>query len=317
MTAAIEVTAAVEVSSLTKRFGRAVVAVDDLSFTVAPGEVCGLLGPNGAGKTTTVRMVLGLVRPDRGTTAVLGRPTGPGSRVLARVGALVERPAFVPHLDGLTNLKQWWRAGGDAWPPPGLDEALALAGLGPALGRKVRGYSQGMRQRLGLAQALLGRPEVVMLDEPTNGLDPGEVREIRRVIRDLAGAGTTVLLSSHVLSEVEQVCTSAVVMDRGRLVAAGSVQDLVGAAQSVYLEVDDGEAARRVLEGTPGVRSVRDEPPGLRDPNAVAGLVVELDGISRAAVVRTLVQGGVGVETVTSRNRLEDAFLGLVEEGPE
>ncbi len=301
-------TAAIEVSGLTKRFGRAVVAVDDLSFTVAGGEVCGLLGPNGAGKTTTVRMLLGLVRPDGGTTAVLGEPTGPGSPVLARVGALVERPAFVPHLDGLTNLKQWWRAGGDAWPPRGLDEALALADLGPALGRKVRSYSQGMRQRLGLAQALLGRPEVVVLDEPTSGLDPAEVREIRRVIRDLAGVGTTVLLSSHVLAEVEQVCTSAVVMDRGRLVAAGSVQDLVGAAQSVYVEVDDVAGARRVLGATAGVRAVRDESPGL---------VVELDGTSRAALVRALVTGGVGVETVTSRNRLEDAFLGLVEEGRE
>ncbi|HEX2192654.1 MAG TPA: ABC transporter ATP-binding protein [Acidimicrobiales bacterium] len=299
-------TAAIEVSGLTKRFGREVLAVDGLSFTVASGEVCGLLGPNGAGKTTTVRMLLGLVRPDRGTTAVLGEATGPGSRVLGRVGALVERPAFVPHFDGLTNLKQWWRAAGGAWPPPGLDDALALADLGPALGRKVRGYSQGMRQRLGLAQALLGRPEVLMLDEPTNGLDPGEVREIRRVVRDLAGGGTTILVSSHVLAEVEQVCTSAVVMDRGRLVASGSVRDLVGAAQSVYLEVDDLETAHRILETTPGIRSVRDEPPGL---------VVELEGASRATLVRDLVTAGVGVETVTSRNRLEDAFLGLVGEG--
>ncbi len=301
-------TAAIEVSGLTKRFGREVVAVDGLSFTVAAGEVCGLLGPNGAGKTTTVRMLLGLVRPDGGTTAVLGEPTGPGRRVLTRVGALVERPAFVPHLDGLTNLKQWWRAGGGRWPAPGLDDALALAGLGSALGRKVRGYSQGMRQRLGLAQALLGQPELLMLDEPTNGLDPGEIREIRRVVRDLAGAGTTILLSSHVLAEVEQVCTSAVVMDRGRLVASGSVRDLVGASQSVYVEVDEINTGRRVLTGRPGIRFVRDEPPGL---------VVELDGMSRAELVRALVAGGVGVETVMSRNRLEDAFLGLVEEGRE
>ncbi len=301
-------TAAIEVSGLTKRFGRDVVAVDGLSFTVTAGEVCGLLGPNGAGKTTTVRMLLGLVRPDEGTTAVLGEPTGPGGRVLARVGALVERPAFVPHLDGLTNLKQWWRAGGGRWPAPGLDDALALADLGSALRRKVRGYSEGMRQRLGLAQALLGQPEVLMLDEPTNGLDPGEIREIRRVVRDLAGRGTTILLSSHVLAEVEQVCTSAVVMDRGRLVASGSVRELVGAAQSVYLEVDEVATARGLLTARPGVRSVRDEPPGL---------VVELDGMSRAELVRALVAGGVGVETVMSRNRLEDAFLGLVEEGRE
>jgi ABC-2 type transport system ATP-binding protein len=299
-------TASVEVAGLSKRFGRDVVAVEQLSFSVEAGEVCGLLGPNGAGKTTTVRMLLGLVRPDGGSSTVLGQPIRPGSPVLARVGALVERPAFVPHLDGLTNLKLWWRAGGGRWPPPGLDDALALADLGSALGRKVRGYSQGMRQRLGLAQALLGRPELLVLDEPTNGLDPGETRETRRVVRDLAAAGVTVLLSSHVLGEVEQVCTSAVVMDRGRLVAAGSVRDLVGAVHAVYLEVDDVGAARRVLAGTPGVTSVRDESPGL---------VVELAEASRSTLVRALVTGGVGVETVTSRNRLEDAFLGLVGDG--
>ena len=301
-------TAGVEVHDLTKRFGADVVAVDGLSFTVAAGDVCGLLGPNGAGKTTTVRMLLGLVRPSRGTSTVLGERMCPGSPVLARVGALVERPAFVPHLDGTTNLRLWWKAGGSRWPPPGLEDALALADLGAALGRKVRTYSQGMRQRLGLAQALLGRPELLVLDEPTNGLDPGETREIRRVIRDLAATGTTVLLSSHLLAEVEQVCTSAVVMDKGRLVAAGSVRDLVGASRSVYLEVDDLAGARRVLEALPGVTGARVEAPGL---------VVELDGASRAGLVRALVTAGVGVETVTSRNRLEDAFLGLVGDGAE
>src|SRR4051812_30067235 len=164
---------AIEAIGLSKSFG-AVHAVHDLSFTVESGEVCGLLGPNGAGKTTTVRMLLGLIRPDRGTTSVLGEPTRAGSPVLARVGALVERPAFVPHLDGMTNLRLYWKAGGGRWPAPGLEEGLALADLGDAVHRKVKGYSQGMRQRLGLAQALLGRPEVLVLDEPTNGLDPGE-----------------------------------------------------------------------------------------------------------------------------------------------
>jgi ABC-2 type transport system ATP-binding protein len=300
------VPSAVSVSGVTKRFSADVLAVDNLSFSVAPGQVCGLLGPNGAGKTTTLRILLGLVHPTAGATSILGEPAGPGAPVLARVGSIVEGPAFVPHLSGLANLRMFWEAGGGPWPAPGLDEGLALADLGKAVDRRVKTYSHGMRQRLGLAQALLGRPEVLVLDEPTNGLDPQEMREIRRLLRDLSGGGATVLLSSHLLSEVEQVCSHAVVINRGRLVAAGTVGDLVGASASVYVEVDDPVAGRAVLERMRGVRAATPEPPGF---------AVELDGVTRPQLVARLVRAGVGVETVVSRHRLEDAFVDLLDQG--
>lgn len=297
---------ALRLEGLTKNFGSDVRAVDDLSLAVDLGQVWGLLGPNGAGKTTALRMLLGLIRPNTGRSFILGEQMKPGHPVLARVGALVERPAFVPHLSGTRNLKMYWRAGGAAWPPPGLDDALRIAGLGNAIERKTKTYSQGMRQRLGIAQALLAKPEVLVLDEPTNGLDPGEIREVRHLLRDLAHGGVTTLLSSHVLAEIEQVCTHVAVMDHGRLLSAGTVSDLVRSANLVYLEVDDVVRARAVLAAIPGVGDVTDQEPGL---------VATLDGIGRAALVSALVQAGVGVETVTSRNRLEDAFLGLVSEG--
>jgi ABC-2 type transport system ATP-binding protein len=161
-----------------------------------------------------------------------------------------------------------------------------------------------MRQRLGLARVLLGRPDVLVLDEPTNGLDPGEMREVRLLVHRLADAGATVLFSSHILAEVEQICSHAVVMERGHLVAAGSVADLIGAEGSVYLEVDDLATARAVLETHDGVLSVVADAPGL---------TVHVDGVARSQLVVALVHAGVGVETVTARRRLEDAFLGMVE----
>jgi ABC-2 type transport system ATP-binding protein len=295
----------VRVAGLAKQYGEGVLAVDDLSFSVDQGQICGLLGPNGAGKTTCLRMLLGLVRPTRGEAFLFGERVTFGAPALARVGALIETAAFVPHLSGLKNLELWWRAGGAPLADADFDEALAIADLGDAVRRRVKTYSQGMRQRLGLARVLLGRPEVLVLDEPTNGLDPAEMREVRLLLRRLAAAGRTVLFSSHVLAEVEQVCTHAVVMDRGKLVASGEVATLVGSAGSVYLEVDDVDRARLVLERLPSVRSVTSEAPGL---------TVAMDGSAgRAELVKALVGADVAVETVTARRRLEDAFLGLVE----
>ncbi|HLG91699.1 MAG TPA: ABC transporter ATP-binding protein, partial [Acidimicrobiales bacterium] len=169
-------------------------------------------------------------------------------------------------------------------------------------------YSHGMRQRLAIAQALLGRPELLVLDEPTNGLDPQQMREMRQVVRRAAADGTTVFVSSHLLSEVEQVCDHAAVMANGRVVAQGAVSDLVGATTSVYLEVDDRAAATTLLKGLRGVRSVAEEGDGL---------AVELDGIKRKEVVAALVGAGVGVETLTARHQLEDAFIGLLQEGTD
>jgi ABC-2 type transport system ATP-binding protein len=295
----------VEIVGLSKRFGDDVVAVDDLSFEVQRGQICGLLGPNGAGKTTTLRMLVGLVRPTSGEARILGDRIHPGSPVLARVGTIIEHAAFVPYLSGLENLRMYWRAGGQRLAEADPDRALDVAGLGDAIHRKVKTYSQGMRQRLGVARALLGSPEVLVLDEPTNGLDPGEIREIRDLLLRLAEGGVTVLVSSHLLAEVEQVCSHAVVMDRGRLVARGTVAELTQASSSAYLETDDNERAAGLLRGLPGVRAVKSEG---------AGLEVGLDGVRRAELVAELVAAGFEVETVTSRHRLEDAFLGLVHE---
>jgi ABC-2 type transport system ATP-binding protein len=301
---------AVAISGLTKRFRGGLVAVDDLSLTIGTGQVFGLLGPNGAGKTTTIRMLLGLVYPTSGSAAVFGEAMRPGHAVLARVGTLVEGPRFVPHLSGLDNLSLYWRAGGRPLAEAHLEEALAVAELGDAVTRPVKTYSQGMRQRLGIAQALLGRPELLILDEPTNGLDPQQMYEMRQLIRRLAGRGITVLLSSHLLGEVEQVCTHAAIMDRGRLVAAGTVAELVGASPAVYVEVDDAEAATRALRPLAGPGGVKAEG---------TGLVVDLDSSRPADVAAALVAAGVGLQAMTPRRRLEDVFLGLIEDerGPK
>ncbi len=215
----------VAVEDLSKSYKGGLKAVDDVSFRVPPGVVLGLLGPNGAGKTTTMRMLMGLIRPSAGAVYVFGERIHAGAPVLSRVGALVEGAGFLPHLSGRANLELYWRASGRTG-DPGMAEVLEIAGLGTAVDRKVGSYSQGMRQRLGIAQAMLGRPEVLILDEPTNGLDPPQIKEMRDVLRDYAATGRTVIVSSHLLAEVEMTCTQVVVMHRGRLVAQGEVGDL-------------------------------------------------------------------------------------------
>jgi ABC-2 type transport system ATP-binding protein len=297
----------IAIEHLTKNYGGDVLAVDDLNLVIEEGQVFGLLGPNGAGKTTTLRALLGLVHPSKGGALLFGEPVHPGSPALTRVGTLVESPGFVPHLSGLANLELFWRAGGRPLAEADFDLALEIAGLGEALRRKFKTYSHGMRQRLGLGQALLGRPDLLVLDEPTSGLDPQQMREMREVLRRIADRGATVLLSSHLLGEVEQVCSHAAVMNKGRLVSAGTVAALTGSTTTVYLEVDDVGRARSVLEALNGVTRVGSETPGLS---------IELDGIERKKVVAELVGAGVGVETVTSRHRLEDAFIEMLEAEP-
>jgi ABC-2 type transport system ATP-binding protein len=295
----------VAVERLWKRFGD-VSAVEDLSFTVERGQVCGLLGPNGAGKTTTLRVLTGLERPSRGEARLFGTRVGPGCRELVRVGAMVEQAAFVPHLSGMTNLRLWWEAGGGRLGDADLDAALEVAGLGDAIHRTVRTYSQGMKQRLGFARLLLARPELLVLDEPTNGLDPGEIREIRELIGRLTAGGATVLLSSHHLSEVEQVCTHVLVMNHARLVTAGTVAELIGAKGSVYIEVDDRERARALLAALPGVGKISQQGDGL---------VIELSSGQRSDMARALVSAGLRLETIMPTQRLEDAFLDLLAAG--
>jgi ABC-2 type transport system ATP-binding protein len=278
-------------------------AVSDLTFRVEPGQVLGLLGPNGAGKTTTLRMLMGLIQPTEGEIRVFGHRVSPGAPVLSRVGAFVEGPGFPPHLTGIDNLLLYWRAVGRPIDEAHLDIALEIAGLGDDIHRRTRTYSHGMLQRLGIAQAMLGLPELLVLDEPTNGLDPPQIREMRDVLARYAATGRTVIISSHLLSEVEQTCTDVVVMDRGRLVAQGTVAELVGRGGSTLFGVDDEDAAVRVATGLPGVTSTS---------RSLEGVVFDLNGTPAAEVVAALVAAGVKVDHVAPQRRLEEVFLTLV-----
>jgi ABC-2 type transport system ATP-binding protein len=202
--------------------------VDGVTFQVEKGQVLGLLGPNGAGKTTTLRMLMGLIHPDAGEIRLFGHRVVPGAQVLSRLGSFVEGPGFLPHLSGRDNLDLYWKATGRPAADSHVDEAVKIADLGTALDRPVRTYSQGMRQRLAIAQAMLGLPDLLVMDEPTNGLDPPQIRAMRDVLVNYATDGRTVIISSHMLAEVEQTCTHVVVMHGGRGVAAGPVADIVG-----------------------------------------------------------------------------------------
>ena len=227
------------IDGLTKRFRGGLTAVDDVSFVVPRGVVLGLLGPNGAGKTTTMRMAMGLIHPTEGASYVFGERVYPGAPALARIGCFVEGPGFLPHLTGRENLDLFWRASGRGGDPR-VDEVLEVAGLGSAVDRRVRTYSQGMRQRLGIAQAMLGMPDLLLLDEPTNGLDPPQIREMREVLEGYASDGRTVIISSHLLAEVEQTCSHVVVMQGGRLVVQGTVAELLAGharLEDAFLEI--------------------------------------------------------------------------------
>ncbi|MFD8533537.1 CocE/NonD family hydrolase [Streptosporangium canum] len=215
------------INGLTKAYSNGELAVNDLSFTVEHGQVLGLLGPNGAGKTTTMRMLMGLIHPDAGEIRIFGHRIVPGAPVLSRLGSFVEGPGFLPHMSGRANLELYWKATGRPAEDAHFAEALEIAGLGGALERAVRTYSQGMRQRLAIAQAMLGLPDLLVLDEPANGLDPPQIREMRKVLIAYAARGRTVIVSSHLLAEVEQTCSHVVVMHRGRLITAGPVSDLL------------------------------------------------------------------------------------------
>ena len=295
------------VDGLVKTYGDGFTAVDGVSFTAGPGQVVGLLGPNGAGKTTTMRMLVGLIRPDAGAVYVGGRPVLPGAAVLGAVGAFIEGPGFLPHLTGRQNLEAYWRATGRPAEEAHLDEALEVAALGAGLDRRVRGYSQGMRQRLGIAQAMLGRPRLLLLDEPTNGLDPPQILAMRGVLADYAATGRTVLVSSHLLGEVQATCSHVVVMDRGRVVLAGPLAELTASDDATLVGLAAGAdraTATAVLQELGLVVTEED------------GLLRVQGDRPRAEVVAALVGAGVGVEQVDGRRRLEEVFMGLVGGGP-
>jgi ABC-type multidrug transport system ATPase subunit len=303
--------AIIRTEGLTKRFGR-VEAVRDLDLEVHEGDLFGFLGPNGSGKTTTVRMLLGLVFPTSGRVELLGRPMPRGGRsVLVEVGSLVEGPAFYPHLSGRTNLSLLDAAG-----PGGrradrrrrVGEALERVGLESVGRRPVKAYSTGMRQRLGLAAALLRSPRLLVLDEPTNGLDPQGMREIRDLLATLVAGGTTVFLSSHLLAEVELICTRAAIVHRGRLVVQDRVDALLAPTGRVRVTTPDPGCASELANRLPGVEL------GEWQQDT---LVVQLDGTSPEALNRHLVAGGVPVrELVVERPSLEDVFLELTGSRP-
>lgn len=303
----------IETRGLTKRYRGGQLAVDGLDLTVPGGSVFGFLGPNGSGKTTTIRMLMGLIEPTSGTASVLGSPMPRAARtVLPQVGALIEGPALYGFLSGRDNLVRYDRADPTADPRTRrtrVGDALERVGLAAAAGKKARAYSLGMKQRLGLAAALLRPRRLLVLDEPTNGLDPQGMREIRALVRELAADGTAVFLSSHLLDEIEQVCTHAAVMARGRLITQGPVADLAAGTRGrlAVTTPDPGDAARILKEhGITGItqdgdRVRADAPPG----------TVELSDLTAA-----LVRGGVRVRSFgVERASLEDAFVALTGEG--
>jgi ABC-2 type transport system ATP-binding protein len=293
---------------VTKAYKDGFVAVRDLSFEVRRGQVLGLLGPNGAGKTTSLRMLMGLIRPTEGRISIFGHAARPGAPVLSRLGSFVEGTGLQPHLSGRDNLRLYWAATGRPAEDAHMEEAIEVAGLGAAIDRPVRRYSQGMRQRVAIAQAMLGLPDLLVLDEPTNGLDPPQIHAMREVLRSYAATGRTVIVSSHLLSEIEQTCSHVVVMAKGQKIAQGTVEEIVGTGGAVLVGLtDDAETDRAI--------AVLEELPGVSAATTDEGLVAELDGYGRAAALQALVGAGIGVDQFTPRRRLEDAFLSLVGEG--
>ncbi|WP_084959266.1 ABC transporter ATP-binding protein [Thermoactinospora rubra] len=299
--------AAIRTRGLTKVFKGGQVAVDALDLDVPRGSVFGFLGPNGSGKTTTIRMLLGLVTPTAGDHALLDRPL---AEALPSVGAVVEGPAFYPYLSGEANLLRY-----DAANPASsardarsrVGQALERVGLSAAAGKRYRAYSLGMRQRLAIAAALLRPRELLVLDEPTNGLDPQGTREVRALVREIARDGTTVFVSSHLLAEVEQMCTHAAVMSHGRLVAQGTISSLHGGRPALLrVETPRAAEAARILDGL-----------GLAEVTAAGSHVTaELGGHAPEEINAALVRQGVPVRGLAVvRPSLEEVFVGLTGEG--
>ena len=294
--------AIIETSGLTKRFGQRV-AVDGVSLSVPRGCAYGFLGHNGAGKTTTIRMLLGLTRPDAGTMHLRGLAVPQRRReALSRVGAIVEEPNFHRHLTGIQNLRMLAAVRGPETFAR-IDGAIERVGLTERANELVSRYSQGMRQRLGVARCLLADPELLILDEPTNGLDPAGILEFRQMIRAFIGEGRTVFLSSHLLDEVEKTCEAAAIIDAGRIVSAGPIADLArGRRAELIVECDDHDRALELLAGSDAVLDAEREPGGLRLTLRTAEVAAELNTL--------LVEAGIAVSRLEPvRSTLEERFL--------
>jgi ABC-type multidrug transport system ATPase subunit len=292
-----------ELKGLKKYFGP-VHAVEEVNLRVPRGQVYGFLGPNGAGKTTTIGIILGLTHPTAGSVHLFGNALTPESnQSLNRVGALVGAPSLVPYLSARKNLELVARLS-PALPAHRIAEILERVGLSEAAERAAGRFSSGMKQRLGLAMALLHEPELLVLDEPTNGMDPAGMREVRLLLRELASRGVTIFLSSHLLHEIEQVCDQVAVLDKGRIIAQGKVDNLLGKRSLVKVRVDAPVEAARLLEKLPGAEDVQ--------PN---GVYVSVGNVTSKQVVAHLVAGGVVPSEVANvNNDLESMFLELTQE---
>jgi ABC-2 type transport system ATP-binding protein len=289
------------VDGLTKRFGRKILAVDQLSFTVEPGSVTGFLGPNGAGKTTTLRMVLGLVHPTAGRATVGGVPYRQLAHPSRIVGAALESASFHPARTARNHLRILCTV--DGLPVKRADEVLELVGLKEAARRKVRGFSMGMRQRLSLAAALLGDPHVIVLDEPANGLDPEGIRWLRGLLAHLASQGRTVLVSSHQLNEVQEIADRVVILNRGRLVQSGSIDELTAGSDSVVLRTPNAAAMHLALAGQPVQVEQAD------------GGTFRIRGLTTDQIGHLAFVGGVELHELSMhRFDLEDLFFALTSE---
>jgi ABC-2 type transport system ATP-binding protein len=294
----------IETRALTKKFGDRA-AVDGVDLLVPAGVAFGFLGPNGAGKTTMIRTLVGLTRPSSGEISLLGLPQPAKRReALARVGAIVEEPRFHGHLTGRENLKIV-AAARDRSAEARIPESLQRVGLGQRADDRVKDYSLGMRQRLGIARCLIADPALLILDEPMNGLDPAGILEMRHLIRDFVNEGRTVFLSSHLLDEVEKTCDQVAIIDQGRVVVQGAVADIAATGDpTVLLAVDDAEAARRVLSADLRITHVEVEGTELR--------VTLSDGLGAAELNRALVTAGVAVSRLEpARASLEEKFLAV------
>jgi ABC-2 type transport system ATP-binding protein len=298
--------APIEVRGLVKRYGD-LVAVDDVDLTVEPGDVFGYLGPNGAGKTTSLRMMLGLIRPSAGTVRIFGRDPQLSVKALEGVAGFVEAPSFYPYLSGRENLRLLAAFDGDG-AAGRIEESLATVGLADRAKDRVGGYSHGMRQRLGIAAALVRRPRLLMLDEPATGLDPGGMRDMRDLIRRLSASGMTVLLSSHLLAEVEELCNRVAIVRSGRVVYQGSLAELRAQAGEDYvLRTTEDGIARRVAEIQAGITGLEPRPQGGFTFKAESE-----DAVS--ALSLALTEAGALIRELSPRHAtLEDLFFSLTE----
>jgi ABC-2 type transport system ATP-binding protein len=298
--------APIEVRGLCKRYGE-LVAVDGVDLTVEAGDVFGYLGPNGAGKTTSLRMMLGLIAPSAGSVRLFGRDPQASVKALRGVAGFVEAPTFYPYLNGRVNLDLLAALDGDG-AKGRIEEALEIVGLSHRAKDKVGTYSHGMRQRLGIAAALLREPRLLLLDEPATGLDPGGMRDMRDLIRNLSGQGMTVLLSSHLLTEVEELCNRVAIVREGRVAYQGSLEELRRQAGGGYLlRTTDDERARAVAEAQAGIGDVQAAP--------AAGLSFSAEGDGAiAALSLALAESGALILELSSRQAtLEDLFFRLTE----